>query len=354
VNLLGDLVRSLELYEDERLSTETPSTHIVNILQSAFRDFSEDVDRSLAESMARVRPTVQEDIISVYRDQFFDHTVSWQEQREQRNRVAVSAREETAIQRLLLWAKDDRLEIDIRVDALEALSIACEYATAGVLSHFLSLLGHYAIVSAEEHPPKAPPKILLPNQPQDPRLGKLEEFHRIQQWKSFKHRLQECLAELSEARPSEVFDSISGCMNQPSGPLVEGFRACCVSLLGKIGKDYLFRPRVLPFIWQALMDYGSTWVRAEAIDATLEMFLYSDASPPANLTDIMVVQSIPPPEVEACNVNRSKRVVWEPPAAAVGQPRPASGPARQPSSCFHLVSFSPALSRRTTGATTHQ
>jgi hypothetical protein len=26
---------------------------------------------------------------------------------------------------------------------------------------------------------------------------------------------------------------------------------------------------------------------------------------------------VPPPEVEACNVNRSKRIVWEPPAAAV-------------------------------------
>ena len=37
--------------------------------------------------------------------------------------------------------------------------------------------------------------------------------------------------------------------------------------------------------------------------------------------------------------------------AAVGQPR-ASGPASQPFSCFRSVSFSPAISRRTTGATT--
>ena len=44
-------------------------------------------------------------------------------------------------------------------------------------------------------------------------------------------------------------------------------------------------------------------------------------------------ESIPPPEVEACNVNRSKRVVWEPLAAAVGQP-PASGPAILPLGVF--------------------
>ena len=43
----------------------------------------------------------------------------------------------------------------------------------------------------------------------------------------------------------------------------------------------------------------------------------------------------------------------EPPVAAVGQPR-ASGPASQPFSCFRSVSFSPAISRRTTGATTRQ
>jgi len=41
------------------------------------------------------------------------------------------------------------------------------------------------------------------------------------------------------------------------------------------------------------------------------------------------VMSIPPPEVEACNVNRSKRIVWEPPAAAVNRTS-SSGPAGDP------------------------
>jgi hypothetical protein len=289
VTLLDDLVRSLELYEDERLGTQTPSGQIIHILQAAFRHSPEVVDQFLAGSMARVRPTVQEDIIRVYRDQFFDRTEGWEERREQRNRAEVSECEKAAIQRLLTWAKDDRLEIDIRAHALEALEIACKYATLGALNHFDSLLGYFAIVSGEKRLPDAPPKILLPGQPPEPQLVQLNEFSRTQQWQIFKQRLQKCLKELCEARPSEVVDSVSGCLSQPLEDLEDGFKACCVSLLGKIGKDYQLQPRVLPQIWRALMDYGSALVRARAIDATVEMFSYSSGSPPANLVDTIIV-----------------------------------------------------------------
>jgi len=289
VNLLDDLVRSLELYEDEPLGTQTPSGEIIHILQLAFRHFPEQVDQFLAESMARVRPTVQEDIICVYRDQFFDRSVSWEERCEQRNRTEVSECEKIAIQRLLTWAKDDRLEIDIRVHALEALEIACKYATAGVIIHFDSLLGYFAIVSNKERPPDVPPKILLPDQRDNPILEQLNEFSRIQQWRTFKHQLEKCLEEICEARPSEVFDSVSGCLNHSLEQLEEGFKACCVSLLGRIGKDYQLRPRVLPHVWRALMDYNSAWVRAKAIEATIEMLSYSSASPPANLVDTIII-----------------------------------------------------------------
>src|SRR5262249_12135982 len=134
-----------------------------------------------------------------------------------------------------------------------------------------------------------PPKILLPGQPQEPQLERLNEFSRTQQWHTFKQRLQKCLEELSEARPSEVFDAVSGCLSQPLEYLEDGFKACCVSLLGKIGKSYQLQLRVLPQIWRALMDYGSALVRARAIDATVEMFSYSSAAPPTNLVDTIIV-----------------------------------------------------------------
>ena len=288
-NLLDDLARSLDLHEDTRSGAETPSGHIVHILQSAFRYSTKTVDAFLAKSMLRVRPAVQEDIVRVYRGQFFDRTLSWEERYEQKNRTEVSEPEKAAIQRLLAWAKDDDIEIDIRVKALEALGVACDYAVAGLLGEVDSLLGYFAIVSGKERPPDPPPKILLPNQPQDAQLERLDEFRRAQEWGFFKRQLQTCLEELCKAKPSEAFDSICGCLNNPLEHVNDGFKACCVSLLGELGKDYRLQPRVLPLFWRALMDYGSAWVRAKAIDATVEMFSSSTATPPANLVDTIIV-----------------------------------------------------------------
>ena len=79
VDLLDGLVSSLELHENERLSTGTPSGRIIQILQLAFRHSAKIVDQFLGESMSRVRPTVQEEFIGVYRDQFFDRSVSWED-----------------------------------------------------------------------------------------------------------------------------------------------------------------------------------------------------------------------------------------------------------------------------------
>jgi len=312
VNLLYDLVRSLELHEDERLSVETPSGQIIRILQLAFRYSSQCVDEFLSESMSHVRPAVQEDIIRVYREQCLGPSISWKDRCDRRNRADVSEHEKVAIQRFLTWAKDDHLEIDIRVDALEALEVACDDATAGVLSQFDSLLGYFAIVSTEERPPAPPPKILLPDQPPDPQIERLNEFNRTQQWHIFKERLRKCLKVLCEARPSDVFASVSDCLNQPLEHLEEGFKACCVSLLGKLGKNYLLRPDVLRLVWRGLMDYGSAWVRAEAIDAVVEMFPYSSTSPPANLVDVLIVHLQDPKVVvhQAALRAVSRRPYW--------------------------------------------
>ena len=289
INLLDALVQSLELYEDARSGGEQPSKHIIQILQSAFRHSTDMVDHCLVESMTRVRPAVQEDIVDIYQDQFYDRTISWEKRDERRNRTEVSGPEKVAIQRLFAWAKDDRFEIDIRVCVAEALETACTYASAEMLNHFDSILGYFAIISGQEHPPNPPPRILLPGQPQSNQLELLDEFSRTQKWSAFKDRLQKCLAELCKVKPSEAFDSICGCLNQPSVHLGDGFKACCVSLLGELGKDYSLRPQVVPLLWRALMDYDSDWVRSQATEATVEMFSSSTSSPPANMVDTIIV-----------------------------------------------------------------
>lgn len=289
INLLDALVQSLELYENARSGGEQPSEQIIQILQSAFRRSTDRVDHFLVEAMTRVRPAVQEDIVDIYQDQFFDRTITWEERREQQNRTEVSEREKVAIQWLLSWAKDERLEIDIRVHVVEALGTACTYASTEMLNHFDSILGYFAIISDQEHPPNAPPRILLPGQLQSNQLEQLDEFSRTQKWSAFKDGLQKCLEELCKVKPSEAFDSICGCLSEPSAHLADGFKACCVSLLGEIGKDYTLRPQVLPLLWNGLMDYDSALVRSKAIYATVEMFSYSTISPPANMVDTIIV-----------------------------------------------------------------
>lgn len=289
LNLLDELLRSLELYENSR-ATDAPSKHIIRILQAAFEHNPNLVDMHLAKTITRVRPTVQEEIIYVYREQFFNRTLAWEERRQQRDRTEISVREQIAIQRLLMWAKDEQYELDIRANALEALKIACDYSHAGVYEHFDALLGYYALVCNEKQPPRASPKILLPGQPPtDSQLEKLNESNRFQQWQIFKNKIKECLDELCKANPSKTFDSVSDCLNQPLENLEENFKVCCVSLLGEIGQEYQLQPRVLPQLWRALMDFSSTWVRAVAIDAIIEMFSYSDSSPPANLVEIIII-----------------------------------------------------------------
>ena len=289
INLLHALVQSLELYENARSGEEKPSEQIIKILQSAFRHSTDMVDHCLVESMDRVRPAVQEDIVSIYRDPFFDRTISSEKRREQQNRTEVSEPEKIAIQRLLAWAKDDRLEIGIRVRVGEALETACTYASTEMLNHFDSILGYFAIISGQEHLPNAPPRILLPDQPQSTQLEQLDEITRSQQWRAFKRRLEKCLEKLCEVKPSEVFESVCDCLDQPSAHLEDGFKACCVSLLGVLGKDYTLRPQVLPLIWRGLMDYDSDWVRSRAIKATVEMFSSPASSPPANMVDTIIV-----------------------------------------------------------------
>lgn len=288
LNLLADFLKSLNLHDKERFGT-SPSGKLVHLLQSAFRNSPEQIDTFLGDAMNSVRPAVQEDIIRVYRDQFFDRTLDWRFRRSRSQTANVSVPEKIAIRRILCWLKDENLEMDIRAEAAEALQMACNYATSAMLAEFDSLLGYFAIVEEQEAPPDDTPKIIIPGLPSDPRLEELNYLNRRQMWGIFKQRLYKCLETLCEARPREVFDSVHGCLDNPNARLGDGFKSALVSLLGSLGKEYELRLRVLPLLMRALMDYGSARVRAKAIYASIDMFSHSQTAPPANLVDSIVI-----------------------------------------------------------------
>jgi len=289
IALLPDLLRSLELYEDERLGTGTPSGGLVRILRAAFRHAPKTVDEFFGTAIANTRPTVQEDLVNVYRDQFIDRSIDWRDRTSRKETDDVSLAERMAIARLLLWIRDDKIEVDIRNTALDALELACRYATGAFDSEFDSLLGYFALVCQQIDPPPQPPKIIVPGQSTDPQLESLKAYSRKQNWGFFKYKLQKCLETLCEQRPLDTFGPIHDCFNKSSDIVGIEFRGTLLELLGKLGREYELRPQILPQLMRGLMDYGSPWVRAQAIKALVEMFAYSKAAPPADMIDVIVV-----------------------------------------------------------------
>lgn len=284
--LLPELMKSLERYEKKDITHGGPSGKIIKVFQRAFRHDPELIDAFLAENMERVRPTVQEDITDVYRDQFFDRKVDWRESRG-RDESKISLAERVAIRRLLAWIKNDKLEPEIRDEVAEALDIACSHATGAMVKEFDSLLGFYALLCEQQEPPSASPQILLPNEHEDdPALVRMKNMSRKQHWGFFKHKIVKCLEELCKSRPREVFDSVYGCLSQPSPQLGADFRGTAVSLLGELGNTFGLQARALPILMRELMNYGSAWVRAKAIDSATKMF-YSP--PPTNVVDTIIV-----------------------------------------------------------------
>jgi len=284
--LLPDLLASLELREEEDITFGTPSGRIVHVLQAAFRQAPDAVDAALAAAIVRVRPAVQEDIAHIYRDQFFDRDVHWSQRHERRHTDDVSHAEQVAIKRLLLWVQEESFEPEIRHELADALENACSYATGEMVKHFDTILGYYALLCDRPDPPPAVPKILLPGQSEDPMLARMTDMGRRQQWGFFKQSLVQCLEELCKERPHEVFESVYGCLNQPTPQLGDEFRGSVVRLLGELGGHFEFQQRALPVLMRELMNYGSAWVRAKAIEATVEIF-YSE--PPENIVDTILV-----------------------------------------------------------------
>jgi hypothetical protein len=285
LGLLTDLMASLEMRETSTPGTGTPSGNIVKLFTAGFQRSPEVVDAFLAGRMIRVRAAVQEDIVHVYREQFFARSRDWEERRDRGKRTEITEHESVAIDRLFTWIQDDRIDPGVRWVAAEALEMACEYAPVGVIPRFDELLGYLAIVSELEEPPPPRPRIALPDASTDATLESLEKLNRQQEWGSFKEKLQKCIEALCKANPSQLCDHVCDCLSDATLQHGVAFYGRCVSMLGELGREYSFRSRILPLIMTALMNYNSARIRARATYAMVEMFSYSPMAPPTNMVE---------------------------------------------------------------------
>ena len=190
--------------------------------------------------------------------------------------------------RLWKWIRDERIPVEVRHEALRALESNYELCPSRAADDLESLLGYLAIVSAQEQPPVRPTSLEIPGHPSNEIVELLDRQTDLMKWNSFKRELAECLTTLSRHDESIVFQAVADCLDQPLDEMNEDFKVSCVSILAKVAAKYEIRPKALPYVWKALMDYGSPSTRAQAIETTANMF-GNGISPPPNLAEMVLI-----------------------------------------------------------------
>jgi hypothetical protein len=286
IDLIDNVVSTLDLYESGNGGSPTPSGQIIRILNQAFRFSPEIVDQKLGAIFDETRPTVKRDIIRVYGDQL-DGDGDADEGRSVNSQL--TSVQLIAFDRLFGWTKKERLELDLRGEAASALENASSEIPKAMMSRFDAIFGFLAMLVVTKEPPEPPPKIVIPGDTDDPRLAGLQQDSRRQDWLRLKYWLTRCLQNLIKEQSDIHFATVSGCLENTTANVGEELKKICMTLLGTAGKNYQTRPKVLSLLMRGLMDYESVWVRSTAIDATYEIFRYAKSPPPSNIVDVINV-----------------------------------------------------------------
>lgn len=290
VKLVPDLVDSLslddDLYEDSADHAECAE------IAAAFHIEPIIVDKILCSQIRAVDGELQQILISPYYSIL--HNRDWKP-RSTRNHEKASQpnpAEILAFERCWEFTRDDLLEVETRVKAADAIERTCHSFPNLVLNHFDSLLGYLAILSLQSDPPKATPRIVIPGRSeaaQEKAQVGLDNWKRNNQWQYLKNKITDILEKLSELYPAKIVDPIIKCFETTDNKTHEKFKAALIAILGKIGKDYVCQPKVLPILMKGLMDYESVLIRATAVRAVGEAFRYANVNPPENMLDIIVL-----------------------------------------------------------------
>ena len=279
LDLLDSLITSLNRYDSDD-THDGPSTKIVPLLRATLMHYPAATDEAIGAAFRSARPAVQQDFTNVYeRLGRSDHDV------DENIHPQLPA---IATNRLWKWIRDEQLPVEVRHEALRALESTYEHFPSKVADDLASLLGYLAIVSAQEQPPIRPTSLEIPRHPRNEIVEQLERQTDRMKWNSFKRELAECLTTLSRHDESVVFQAVADCLDQPLDQMNEDFKVSCVSILAKVAAKYEIRPKALPYVWRALMDYDSPHTRAQAIEATASMFR-NGISPPPNLAEMVLI-----------------------------------------------------------------
>ncbi len=282
LDLLDSLIASLSLYDLDD-TFDGPSTKIVQILRAALIHDPAATDEVIGAAFPSARPAVQEDFTNVYEQLGKAHHEVDHNFHPQLSDIITS--------RLWEWIRDERQITEVRHEALRSLASTFVLFPSRAVDHIEALLGFLAIVSIQEPPSIRPPSLEFSSNFSSEAEEQLEKYSDRVKWNSFKWELTRCLMTLSRHNEAMVFQAIADCLDQPLDRMNKGFKASCVSVLGNVAAKYEIRSKALPYVWKALMDYGSPSTRAQAIEATANMF-GDGISPPPNLIEMVLISLI--------------------------------------------------------------
>ena len=279
VELLDSLITSLSLYDLDDIYNG-PSTQIVPVLRATLMHDPVVTDEAISTAFPSARPAVQEDFTNVYvRFEKPHHDVEHKFHPQLPTIIT---------HRLWKWIRDESLTVAVRREALRSLESTYNLFPSRGADDLEMLLGYLAIVSTQEPPSIRPTFLEIPGDPSSKVEEQLDQHSARVRWTSFKWELTKCLTNLSRRHEDVVFQAIADCLDRPLDQINSDFKVSCMSVLGNLAAKYEIRSSALPYVWKALMDYGSPSTRAQAIEAAEKMF-DDGISPPPNLVEMVML-----------------------------------------------------------------
>jgi hypothetical protein len=290
VALAAELAASLELVEKE-FGESADNAECITLAQAFVID-PEAIDRIVAGRIESRSPPVQEQLIEVYR-RVLQTRLSAEDDDDdpaaiddQRARQATA----TALRRALQLLQNEQLDIDPLLEVTQAVHAASRHHPEQLIEHYPVLLGVMAGWCLQPEARTPPPAVLVPGAtPKPPALVAMEKHSRDLRWQHIRRELGNALSELVEAYPQRLADTLIGSFANLDSKSHYAFKGQVTRLLGVLGKQYDFLPRVVPSLWSALMDSSSAVVRSRGIEAFGECFGHSRQAPPSDVVDVLVL-----------------------------------------------------------------
>lgn len=283
VELLPELLKALDFKIDPH--GDSADAKIKKCITNVFLFKPAETDEFIFSKFPLKRPAVKEEIIELYRRL----TIAWKDliEDEQKNKNEVYNEDEILFNRCFSVLRDENLSVEVRKRAADTLKDIGRYRSPVLLKNFDALLGYYALI-CEADLPKEGSGLIIPGQKSrldDP----FRESSNKLTWSNVKIALLNSIKEVAKSYPEDVTESLIGSFKELDSKTQSKFKGAVVELLGEVGSTFEYKPKVLPLMMNALMDYESQLIRAKALKALNTIYKYSQTNPPTNIVDIIVV-----------------------------------------------------------------